>query len=181
MQYIVCKVDENFDNTKLDSSVREHCDKYTDLTMKKISAFAYYKMLEFVFETYKINLFDHEISFEGKPHFVDYKMYFNLSHEDDLIAVIIDDERECGIDLSRRVTTLKLADKILSKAEKIQYEGVAEEDKEEYIARKWAMKEAYGKEIGKGLCDEVFNTTVEMKLKKITYKDKYYYLCITEE
>lgn len=180
MQYIVCKVDENFDNTKLDSSVREHCDKYTDLTMKKISAFAYYKMLEFVFETYHINLFDRKISFEGKPHFEDYKMFFSLSHEDNLVAVIIDDEKECGIDLTRRNVNTKLADKILSKDEKAQYDAVAEEDKAEYIARKWAMKEAYGKKTGLGLCDQVYRTTVEMPIKKVTFKDKEYYLCFTE-
>ena len=181
MTYKIYTVEEDFDISKLHPSVREHCDKYTDLRMKKISAFAYYKMLELVFETYKINLFDREISFEGKPHFVDYKMYFSLSHEDNLIAVLIDDEKECGIDLSRRVTNVKLADKILSKAEKIQYAGVAEADKEEYISRKWAMKEAYGKKIGKGLCDEVYNTTVDMTLKRVTYKDNIYYLCFTEE
>jgi len=181
MVFKVYPVEEDFDISKLHPSVTEHCNKYTDLRMRKISAFAYFKMLEFVFETYKINLYDREISFEGKPHFVDYKMFFNLSHEDDLVAVIIDDTKECGIDLSRRVTNLKLAERILSEAEKKQYEGVAEDDKEEYIARKWAMKEAYGKKVGLGLCDKVYNTTVEMKLKKITYKDKYYYLCITEE
>ena len=181
MNFKIYPVENEFDKGMLHSSIIEHCNKYSDMEMKKISAFAYYKMLEFVKETYNVNLFDREISFEGKPHFVDYKMYFNISHEDDLIAIIIDDEKECGIDLSRRVTNLKLADKILSKAEKVQYEGVADEDKEEYIARKWAMKEAYGKKIGKGLCDEVFKTTVEMKLKKATYQDRYYYLCFTEE
>ena len=181
MKFKIFPIEPDFDATMLHSSITEHCDKYTDMQMKKISAFAYLKMLEFVKETYNINLFDREISFEGKPHFVDYKMFFNISHEDDLVAIIIDDEKECGIDLSRRVTNLKLADKILSKAEKEQYEGVADEDKEEYIARKWAMKEAYGKKIGKGLCDEVFRTTVEMTIKKATYRDKYYYLCITEE
>ena len=181
MTYKIYTVEEDFDISKLHSSVREHCDKYTDIKMKKISAFAYFKMLEFVFETYKINLYDHEISFEGKPHFTDYKMFFSLSHEDNLVAVIIDDEKECGIDLTRSVTNLKLADKILSKAEKEQYAGIADEDKPEYISRKWAMKEAYGKKTGLGLCDQVYNTTVEMPLKKVTYKDSIYYLCFTEE
>lgn len=181
MTFKIYPVEQDFDISKLHSSIREHCDKYTDLTMKKTSAFAYYKMLELVLETYNINLFDREMSFEGKPHFVDYKMFFSISHEDDLVAVLIDDEKECGIDLSRRVSNTKLADKILSKAEKVQFEGVADADKEEYIARKWAMKEAYGKKIGKGLCDQVFNTTVEMTLKRVTYQDRVYYLCITEE
>lgn len=180
MIYKVYKVDQNFDILKLDSSVKEHCDKYTDLTMKKISAFAYFKMLELVQETYGINLFDRKIDFDGKPKFVDYKMFFSISHEDDLVAVIIDDERECGIDLTRRNVNTKIADKILSKAEKLQYEAVKEEDKEEYIARKWAMKEAYGKKTGLGLCDQVYRTTVEMPIKRVTFRDKVYYLCFTE-
>lgn len=180
MKFKIFEVNDDFDVAALHNSIIEHCDKYTDMQMKKISKFAYYKMLEFVKETFNINLFEREISFEGKPHFVDYKMFFNLSHEDNLVAVIIDDEKECGIDLSRRVTNLKLADKILSKAEKEQFAGVTEEDKEEYIARKWAMKEAYGKKIGKGLCEEVFRTTIDLPLKKVTYQDKVYYLCFSE-
>ena len=107
-------------------------------------------------------------------------MFFSLSHEDNLVAVIIDDEKECGIDLTRRNVNTKLADKILSKDEKAQYDAVAEEDKAEYIARKWAMKEAYGKKTGLGLCDQVYRTTVEMPIKKVTFRDKEYYLCFTE-
>ena len=93
MKFKIFEVNDDFDVAALHDSIIEHCDKYTDMQMKKISKFAYYKMLEFVKETFNINLFEREISFEGKPHFVDYKMFFNLSHEDNLVAVIIDDEK----------------------------------------------------------------------------------------
>ena len=170
MYFKVYELKEDFDVSKLNSSVVEHCDKYTNIDMKKISTFAYFKMLELVFESYKINLFDRVISFEGKPHFVDYKMYFSISHEDNLVAIAISDDHEVGIDITRMKTNLDLSKKILSKEEFDDYQKAI--DKADYIARKWAMKEAYGKKIGTGLNEAVFRTTVNAKLSKVTYNKK---------
>ena len=178
MFFKVFEFKEDFDVSKLNSSVVEHCDKYTNIDMKKISTFAYFKMLEFVFESYKINLFDRVISFEGKPHFADYKMYFSISHEDNLVAIAIDDEHEIGIDLARMVTNLDLANKILSAEEFDDYQKAI--DKEDFIARKWAMKEAYAKKTGEGLGPNVFRKTINTKISKVTYYEKEYYLCISE-
>jgi len=178
MYFKVYEFKEDFEVSKLNNSVVDHCSKYTDPNMRKMSLFAYYKMLELVFESYKMNLYDREISFEGKPHFTDYKMYFNISHEDNLVAIAISDDHEVGIDLARMVTNLDLAKKILSKDEYSDFEKAI--DKEDYIARKWAMKEAYSKKTGEGLSDAIFRTTINTKISKVTYYDKQYYLCISE-
>ena len=178
MFFKVYELKDDIEVSKLSSSIVEHCNKYSNQDAKKISIFAYYKMLEFVFESYKINLFDRVIDFEGKPHFADYKMYFSISHEDNLVAIAIDDEHEVGIDLTRMVTNLDLANKILSNEEKEDYEKAI--DKADFIARKWAMKEAYAKKTGEGLGPNVFRKTINAKINKVTYYDKEYYLSISE-
>ena len=178
MQYKLFKFDDNFEENKLHDSVITHCKNYADPKMRRISMFAYYKMLEFVYEVTKENMFDKEISFEGKPHFVDSKIFFNISHEDNIIGVVVSD-KECGIDVCRKVTNLKLANKILSPEELVEFE--ASSNKEEFIARKWAMKEAYAKKQGTGLNEKIFNTTVNIRISEVKYQDKTYYLCLTEE
>ena len=177
MPYKVYRV-KDVDETVLNDSVLEHCNYYSDLNMRKISKFAYAKMLELVKETFNQDLSSEEIVFEGKPHFKESKIKFNISHEDNLVAVVISDDHEVGVDLARMVTNLDLAKKILSKDEYSDFEKAI--DKEDYIARKWAMKEAYSKKTGEGLSDAVFRTTINTKISKVTYYEKQYYLCISE-
>ena len=42
------------------------------------------------------------------------------------------------------------------------------------------MKEAYAKWQGTGLNEKIFRTTINVKISKVTLKDKEYYLCLTE-
>ena len=179
MPYKVYRV-KDVDETVLNDSVLEHCNYYSDLNMRKISKFAYAKMLELVKETFNQDLSSEEIIFEGKPHFKESKIKFNISHEDNLVAVIVS-ERECGIDLTRKVTKLELANKILSFDEKQEFDKA--EDKEEYIAQKWAMKEAYSKMTGTGLNEALFSRTINVPIKEVTDEtiDKKYYLCYMVE
>ena len=53
-------------------------------------------------------------------------------------------------------------------------------DKEDFIARKWAMKEAYAKREGVGLNEKIFRTTINVKITKVTFHNNEYYLCISE-
>ena len=86
MQFKLYKFEENFEETKLNDSIIEHCEKYTDFKMRKISKFAYLKMLELVEEVFDERLYDEPIIFEGKPHFSESKIFFNITHEDDIIV-----------------------------------------------------------------------------------------------
>ena len=137
-------------------------------------------MLELVKETFDKDLSGEEIIVEGKPHFKESNIKFNISHEDNLVAVIVSD-RECGIDLTRKVTNLDLANKILSFDEKEDYDKA--EDKEKFIATKWAMKEAYSKMTGTGLNEQIFSRTINVPIKEVTDEtnDKTYYLCYMVE
>ncbi|MBP5444552.1 MAG: 4'-phosphopantetheinyl transferase superfamily protein [Acholeplasmatales bacterium] len=178
MQFKLYKFEENFDEKQLHPSIVEHCNKYTDPTMRKISKFAYLKMIELADEAFETEFKDEEIIFEGKPHFANKPdVFFNITHEDNIIGVVVS-EKECGIDLARKVTNLKLAQKILSKDEYEDFEKAI--DKEDFIARKWAMKEAYAKKEGVGLSDKIFRQTINVKISKVTFHDKEYYLCISE-
>lgn len=171
---------KDIDETVLNDSVLEHCNYYTDLNMRKLSKFAYAKMLELVKETFNEDLKNEEIVFEGKPHFKESKIKFNISHEDDLVAVIVSD-RDCGIDITRKVTNLDLANKILSFDEKQEFDKA--DDKEKYIGAKWAMKEAYSKMTGTGLNEQVYNRTINVPIKEVTDEatNKTYYLCYMVE
>ena len=175
MVYKVYRV-KDVDETILNDSVLEHCNYYTDLNMRRISKFAYAKMLELVKEEFDTDLSAEEIIFEGKPHFKESDIKFNISHEDNLVAIIVS-KKECGIDLTRKVNNLELANKILSFEEKEQYDAC--DDKEAFIAQKWAMKEAYSKMTGTGMNQALFNRTINVPIKEVTDEtnDKTYYLC----
>ena len=54
---------KDIDETVLNESVLEHCNYYTDLNMRKLSKFAYAKMLELVKETFNEDLKNEEIIF----------------------------------------------------------------------------------------------------------------------
>ena len=175
-KHIIVKYEENYDTSRLNEGIVNHCNMYTDRFMKDISRFGYAKMLELVKEVFKEDLRDEEIIFEGKPRFATKtNIFFNISHEDNLLAIIVAD-KECGIDLCRRVTNVKLAEKILSEEEYNEFQ--ASSDKEEYIARKWAMKEAYAKWMGTGLNEKIFKTTVKVRISDVKFGEKNYYLCI---
>ena len=40
MEFKLYKFDEDFDTTKVNDSIRDHCNRYTDFKMRKISLFA---------------------------------------------------------------------------------------------------------------------------------------------
>lgn len=83
----------------------------------------------------------------GKPYFEDSPLYFSISHTKNHAFCILSD-RPVGIDaeeLDRRINP-KLAEKILSPAEKARYDG-----EPETLLRLWVLKEASVKLTGEGL------------------------------
>lgn len=83
----------------------------------------------------------------GKPYFVGSALHFSISHTKDHVFCAL---AECpvGIDAEEtdRAINLKLAEKILSPAEKARFDG-----SREMLLRFWVLKEAAAKLSGEGL------------------------------
>lgn len=87
----------------------------------------------------------------GKPYFVDFPFYFNLSHSGDYVLCGVSQE-EIGADIQQHwgKNVEKIAGRFFSKQEVAALEKAGEE-KERLFYRLWARKEAYGKLTGKGV------------------------------
>ena len=86
---------------------------------------------------------------QGKPFFVDSELHFSLSHTKKHAFCAIS-SGNIGIDAEEisRTIDLRLAEKILSPAEKRRFDEA--DDKPVALLRLWVLKEAYGKLTGRG-------------------------------
>lgn len=91
-----------------------------------------------------------EIAAGGKPYFRDGSMYFSVSHTKCHVFCVLS-ECPVGIDAEEtdRQIDLRLAEKILSDAEKDRYAQA--EDKRIALLKFWVLKEAAAKLSGTGL------------------------------
>lgn len=86
----------------------------------------------------------------GKPGFVEERVHFSISHTKRHVFCVLAD-RPVGVDaeeLDRKVNP-RLADKILSPRERLQYDRAA--DKQKALLTFWVLKEAAAKCSGEGL------------------------------
>lgn len=127
--------------------------KYSDSKMKEISLKAWSYLYQILINDFNINIKDINIIYNeyNKPYLINNKIYFNISHSYDIIAIIISD-KECGIDIeyideSREID--KVISKIFSKPELFQYQNT--NDKITYFYEIWTKKEAYFKMLGTGI------------------------------
>ena len=93
----------------------------------------------------------------GKPHFVTGNVHFSISHTDKMVFCVLSD-RPVGLDAEEitRDIDLKLANKILSPAEKTRLE--ASSDKKAALLKLWVQKEAYAKLTGRGWGSYLYET-----------------------
>ena len=86
----------------------------------------------------------------GKPYFADGSCHFSISHTKHHVFCVLSDT-PVGVDAEElgRDINLSLADKILSPAEKAQFEDA--EDKKRALLTFWVLKEAAGKRTGEGI------------------------------
>ena len=86
----------------------------------------------------------------GKPYFVGSDVHFSISHTERHVFCVLAD-RPVGLDAEEesRNIRLELAEKILSPAEKVLFDGA--EDKRQTLLRFWVLKEALVKCQGCGL------------------------------
>lgn len=86
----------------------------------------------------------------GKPYFAEGDYHFSISHTKDHVFCVLKDH-PVGIDAeekNRRID-LRLADKILSPAEKSRYDQA--DNKQACLLKLWVLKEAAGKLTGEGI------------------------------
>ena len=93
----------------------------------------------------------------GKPYFIEGDVHFSISHTGKCVFCVLSD-RPVGIDAEStdRIIDPKLAEKILSPAEKARYENAP--DKNTALLRLWVQKEAYAKLCGRGWGSYLYDT-----------------------
>lgn len=93
----------------------------------------------------------------GKPYFPNSDWHFSISHTKHHVFCVLA-QKPVGIDAEEtdRNANLRLAEKILSPAEKKRYNAAA--DKRQALLRLWVLKEAYAKLTGRGFGDYLYET-----------------------
>lgn len=106
----------------------------------------------------------------GKPYFEDGKLHFSISHTKRRVFCALS-ERPVGIDAEEadRNINLSLAEKILSPAEKRQFDGAA--DKRRALLTFWVLKEARAKLTGEGLRGYPKDTDFSLTDPRVSLRD----------
>ena len=106
----------------------------------------------------------------GKPYFADGSLHFSISHTPDHAFCVLS-EHNVGIDAEEihRNINLKLAQKILSPAEKKQFDASA--DKRKALLTFWVLKEAAAKLSGEGLRGYPNHTNFSLDDPRVTEID----------
>lgn len=149
---------------------------------KKISSYEY--ILSSINSNYLMSFTKEDFSFgeNGKPYLDAFSHSFNLSHSEDLIALIVSDNKaDVGIDIQvvrDRYSTEKIAERAFSESERAWMS-----DKEDGFFRLWSMKEALIKAHGGSIWDAKRYGDVTSRLSDfdsffIIHKEKRYYLSI---
>ena len=103
---------DNFSTSALPSFVAE-----TKNDMRRRESFFSYLLLSYAYyENFKATLPPVVKDENGKPYFNNGEIYFNISHSDNLAAVIISDEGEVGIDVQR--VSPRVSEGLMEKVEK---------------------------------------------------------------
>ncbi len=98
------------------------------------------------------------------------RLRFNLSHTQGLVACVISQEFEVGIDIENNVPeidVLGVADRICSPAEKSGLNSLSGEERLSRFLGIWTLKEAYAKARGLGFSLPFHQFTVEVSGKSI--------------
>ena len=106
----------------------------------------------------------------GKPYFKDSPLHFSLSHTKRRVFCALSD-RSVGLDAEEadREIDLRLADKILSPAERRQFDAAP--DKRFALLRFWVLKEAAAKFSGEGLRGYPNQTDFSLDDPRVTLMD----------
>ena len=113
---------------------------------------------------------DIRITDRGKPFFADSSLHFSISHTQ-CHAFCVLSEHNVGLDAEEqeRNINLKLADKILSSGEKVQFDAAL--DKRKALLTFWILKEAAAKLSGEGLRGYPNHTNFSLDDPRVTEID----------
>ena len=116
----------------------------------------------------------------GKPYFAGDDLHFSVSHTKGHVFVALSD-RPVGIDAEEtdRDINLRLAEKILSPAERLRYDAAA--DKRTALLKLWVLKEAWVKYTGEGLQGYPNQTDFSPEDSRVTERDGCYVAVIKED
>lgn len=106
----------------------------------------------------------------GKPYFAHSTLHFSISHTRNHAFCVLS-ERNVGLDAEEldRNINLKLAEKVLSPAEKLQFD--AAEDQRKALLTFWVLKEAAAKLTGEGLRGYPDHTDFSLDDPRVTIMD----------
>ncbi len=164
----------------------ENIIKYANIEMKEVSLKSWSYLSHILKKDY-----DYDLSFDNifynknnKPYLKNNKLFFNISHSKDMVAIVISD-KECGIDIewvNYNKSIEKIINKVLSLKELKSYN--IRKDKVKYFYSKWTKKEAYFKKIGVGIEMNKLNSDLPLKNIKTKVvknkKEKYILSCCVE-
>lgn len=116
----------------------------------------------------------------GKPYFLGSKLQFSISHSKNHAFCVLSPVK-VGIDAEEknRKINLRLADKILSPAERLRYEAAT--DKADALLRLWVLKEAAVKLTGEGLRGYPSHTDFSPEDPRVREIDGCYLAILTEK
>lgn len=98
-----------------------------------------------------------EVNAYGRPAIatdLNAKLFFNLSHSRGLIALLIAEDREIGVDVEwrdRAVDAVELADQVFARVEMSDLQSLVPSRQRDRFFDLWTLKEAYTKARGMGL------------------------------
>lgn len=90
----------------------------------------------------------------GKPYLKDSPLYFNLSHSNDYIALVFSTNSPVGIDVEKvrpEIRKESLVRHFFHPDEATEFSSLSEDAKEEFLFRRWTIREAFLKGLGTGL------------------------------
>ena len=146
-------LDKLIEEPTLPKLIREHCDLYK-VKEKNIISKSNYHYLSLELQKRNIDINNLYFQEKGKPC-ID-GIHISLAHSNKYFGFVISN-KEIGLDIEEIIpdSRLKLADKILTNNEKIEF--LNSDNKSIYLTEKWCAKEAYGKMLGCGLNNDILH------------------------
>lgn len=129
------------------------------------------------------NITNYELIYNknGKPYLKDIPLFFNISHDNDMVALVISD-KEVGIDLEYLTYRPNVVKRFFAKNEQLIMKKSS--NKEYDFTRIWVMKEAFVKMKGIGITyglEKVDTTKLKKKIDVIDKKTYLIAICRNEE
>lgn len=91
---------------------------------------------------------------KSKPFFITSKHKLSITHSEDMVAVLISNHGEAGVDIEKRGAKIeRIASKFMSKAELEIHDKLTSVEKTYYMHILWGAKESMFKLYGKGSLD----------------------------